>query len=191
MLSVGWEHMTREDSGVLTEWFRKDDPPTILASFEDGWFMYVWATGEGPPEEADLSESFHKILRLSREMDCDYVHFDIDGATHDSLDTHEWGPVIEWGHGDDGDDWPFMLDTLSELMGATTRWYCRAENLGWRNTGGEKTFTADNGEELLRAILPKTDCTFKVWRKGDGGLSINNFHHDSPTGEWFHLTPTQ
>jgi len=90
MLSVDWSHMTREDSAVLVEWFRKDESPVLLASFEDGWFMHVWGKDEGPKEEGGLSGAFHKILELCRQQDCDYVLFDCEGATHGCLETHDW-----------------------------------------------------------------------------------------------------
>ena len=59
----------------------------------------------------------------------------------------------------------------------------------WRSLNGEKLFHATTGRELLRAVLPDCDCTFKVYRYGRG-LAINNAHHDSPTwAEWYYILP--
>jgi len=70
--------------------------------------------------------------------------------------------------------------------------YVEGYNLGWRNRSGFKVVEAGNALDLIRGVLPKTDCTWFVHRpedKREPSLSINNYHHDSPTGEWYHLRP--
>jgi len=48
---------------------------------------------------------------------------------------------------------------------------------------------ASNGQELLEKILPKTECTFKVFKVGNR-IMIQNWHHDAPTGnEWYTIRP--
>ncbi|MCP4050381.1 MAG: hypothetical protein GY730_06725 [bacterium] len=69
-------------------------------------------------------------------------------------------------------------------------WFAKVYNFGWRNIEGRKSFEANTGEELLRSILPKTHCRFTVYRYGYKGLAVNNFHHDSPTGEWYYISKT-
>jgi hypothetical protein len=69
-------------------------------------------------------------------------------------------------------------------------WRAEVQNFGWRKSWGEKYIRAKNGKDLLSAILPKTDCSFKVHNYGKG-IAIQNHHHDSPTGdEWYYIMPT-
>ena len=65
-------------------------------------------------------------------------------------------------------------------------------NFGWRNQNGHKYFKATNGRELLREILPNTDCTFMVFSVKHGKkLAVTNSHHDQPIPykEWYVITP--
>ena len=69
-------------------------------------------------------------------------------------------------------------------------WKVEVSNFGWRNQDGQKILRAENGLELLRGILPDTECTFRIYHDGRTGLKIQNFHHDSPTGnEWYYIYP--
>jgi len=93
--------------------------------------------------------------------------------------------------------WDFLKEELTEVMHRLnkrnffkTMWKASVNNFGWRNQDGFKTFHAETGEELLRAILPETDCTFRIFKYGRNGIKIQNFHHDSPTGnEWYYIKP--
>lgn len=88
-------------------------------------------------------------------------------------------------------EWEWLCGYLTELMARNPHggWKAQVANFGWRSLNGEKTFRATNGRELLRQVLPKTDCTFKVFKYG-WGLAINNAHHDSPTwSEWYYISP--
>jgi hypothetical protein len=85
--------------------------------------------------------------------------------------------------------WDMMTEAVSELMekvNKTNYWVADVENFGWRSQSGTTgVFEAKNGHELLQKVLPKTDCTFKVF-KVDGEIRIQNWHHDSPMGnEWY------
>ena len=78
---------------------------------------------------------------------------------------------------------------LKEIVKPTGFWRATVVNFGWANRDGYAIFKADNATDLLSRILPKTDCTFHVFRYGKG-LAIRNWHHDSPTGnEWYYITP--
>ena len=84
-----------------------------------------------------------------------------------------------------------LCDYLTELMAKNKHggWVAEVKNFGWRSLNGHKHFQAMTGKSLLQAILPKTECTFKVFRYGKG-LAINNAHHDSPTwNEWYYILP--
>jgi len=106
----------------------------------------------------------------------------------DALKHTTGKPSLEWEGEESEGDWEDLIHSLSEIMGKTTSWRCRGEDLGWLRMSGAIRFEANNPTDLLREILPKTECSFKVFLT-DNGFSINNFHHDSPTGEWLHLTP--
>jgi hypothetical protein len=61
-------------------------------------------------------------------------------------------------------EWACLCDYLTELMGRNQHggWRAKISNFGWRSLNGKKLFHAANGKELLREVLPQTDCTFKV-----------------------------
>lgn len=89
-------------------------------------------------------------------------------------------------------EWEYATEYLTDLMEQKKQsgyWRVKVNNFGWRNLQGEKVFTASTGSDLLSEILPKTDCTFKVFNFRNG-FAIQNWHHDSPTGnEWYYVTP--
>jgi hypothetical protein len=87
-------------------------------------------------------------------------------------------------------NWKWLCDELTAHIAKNKHggWKVDVHNFGWRSLNGHKYFTATNGRELLQAVLPKTDNTFKVYRYGRG-LAINNAHHDSPVWEeWYYIT---
>ena len=88
-----------------------------------------------------------------------------------------------------------MDDLLDELTIVIKKlnpdgfWFGQVKNFGWMNRDGNNYFMALSGIELLGAVLPKTDCTFKIFQE-NGVLKIQNWHHDSPAGnEWYTVTP--
>lgn len=99
-----------------------------------------------------------------------------DLACKDSdLITNEWDNLIE------------CLTGKIQEINPSGSWRAKVENFGWRSLNGEKRFFAENGQEFLNQILPKTDCTFKIFVEGTE-ISIQNFHHDSPYGnEWYYI----
>lgn len=88
-------------------------------------------------------------------------------------------------------EWEGICDYLTELMTKNKygNWKATVNNFGWRSLNGHSSFSATTGQELLKHILPKTDCTFKIYRYGHG-FAINNAHHDSPCwAEWYYISP--
>ena len=88
-------------------------------------------------------------------------------------------------------EWADLCDDLTELMKRNGHggWRAVVNNFGWRALNGYKIFRADNGKELLRQVLPDTECTCKIFKYGNG-LAINNAHHDSPCwAEWYYILP--
>lgn len=89
-------------------------------------------------------------------------------------------------------EWEWFIESFNEFIETfkADQWDVRVENFGWQNRCGTGEVAGIDGEHLLRNILPKTDCTFSIYKTGDG-FSINNFHHDSPTGEWYYVNPSK
>ena len=92
--------------------------------------------------------------------------------------------------------WEDMVDELSMIMANLTKrntyddeWVASVEGFGWRNLDGVKEFTASTGLEFIRELLPDCYCTFRIYKDGRNRLKINNFHHDSPMGEWYYVRP--
>ena len=100
-------------------------------------------------------------------------------------------------------EWDWMVDNLSEVMNQVSSrfvnkgfWMVEGNNLGWRGKSAYKVVEADTGKELLEEVLPKTQCTFFVFRPDDKRtpeLHINNFHHDTRfsnlNGENYYIRP--
>lgn len=91
-------------------------------------------------------------------------------------------------------EWESLTDCLTETLQAMNpdgHWHADVEKFGWRNLNGYKDFEADDGKTFLANILPKTDCTFNVFLE-QNIIRIQNFHHDSPTGnEWYTVRPAK
>jgi hypothetical protein len=65
-------------------------------------------------------------------------------------------------------------------------------NFGWRNLDGKTVFYAKDGKEFLNHILPRCDCTYKIFKVKHGkALAISNSHHDQPIPykEWYVVRP--
>jgi len=111
----------------------------------------------------------------------------------------EWPPEItSESEGDDlffEDEWDYLInDYLTKLMRArksyTGYWKASVEGFGWRNTSGQKVIKALTGLNLMGAILPDTDNSFRIYQYGSG-FAVNNVHHDSPMWgkEWYYIKP--
>lgn len=96
--------------------------------------------------------------------------------------------------GNTSDQWEDATDAINQVMFDAKKifwWKAEVKNFGWQKLNGEKEFPAKNGMDMLRAILPDTECTFKVYRFGKG-YAVNNAHHDSPTwDEWYYIVPAR
>lgn len=89
--------------------------------------------------------------------------------------------------------WDDVKETLSEAMkamGDPGYWKAEGRNMGWQHRSGHKFFKADNGEELMRAIFPNTDLSFKAtWGPFHRSIEFVVYHHDAPTGEFYSVKP--
>lgn len=138
---------------------------------------------------------------LAQEAEAQGHVTDIDEDGNETDEELEWrehtlnGKDLILGE-DEECMWVETCDELSDLMTVFPSSYLRAEvnGFGWLHQDGSKTFKADEGRELLREILPNTDCTWEVYHytepfTGKKGLAIQNWHHDAPTGgEWYYIT---
>lgn len=85
--------------------------------------------------------------------------------------------------------WDFLTKQLTDelqTINPSGYWSASVVNFGWRKLKGNTSFYADDAQTFLNELLPKTDCTFKVYIEHSGIIRIQNAHHDSPTGdEWY------
>ena len=91
-----------------------------------------------------------------------------------------------------GDEWNYFTENLTELLEIKAHegnaWKVTAQGIGWRKLDGYKYTLANTATELLRAILPKTDCTISVYNYKNG-YRLQVSHHDAPTGETYLVAP--
>lgn len=89
-------------------------------------------------------------------------------------------------------EWDYLTESLTETLNALNpsgNWMAKVTGFGWRKQDGYKEIQADNGSDFLKSIFPETDCSFKLFQD-EKGIKIQNFHHDSPTGnEWYDIQP--
>lgn len=118
---------------------------------------------------------------VERALDIDDEVIDLDEAYNRVYNDPD---VFQWA-------WDDLTECLTEWLkekNDTPYWKCDVNNFGWRHLDGYKYFKARDGEELLRAILPDTDCTFTIYNDGKHGIKIENAHHDAPMGgEWYYI----
>lgn len=109
----------------------------------------------------------------------------------------ETEPILSWFSADIKPDdvefeWDYFLEQLDELikeMNPEGLWFCSVENFGWLRQSARIFLEFKTGQDLVYKVLPKADCSFNIFRENNI-LKIQNFHHDSPTGnEMYQLIP--
>lgn len=91
-----------------------------------------------------------------------------------------------------GYQWECLTEFLTETLEEKSEdgyWYVEVNGSGWRNLDGYAKLEINDGTDLIHKVLPDCDKTFHIYARGKSGLSILCSHHDSPTGEWYYLTP--
>jgi hypothetical protein len=136
-----------------------------------------------------------KVGRLILEWDACQIAQDQARNLVASGECADEDAAFEAACGDEdlyGMAWRDLCARLTDVMRRKNPdggWHAAVNNFGWRRLNGHKDFRADTGTKLLAALLPATECAFKVYHYGRG-LAINNAHHDSPTwDEWYFVTP--
>lgn len=107
-------------------------------------------------------------------------------------------------------DYECIMDRFNEILQSVTSrfyhkvggkydkgyFYVTGRNLGWRGKSGFKVVGAENAQDLIREVLPNTQCTWFLFRpddKREPRLILNNFHHDTRFsgmgGEWYDIYP--
>jgi hypothetical protein len=139
----------------------------------------------------DSSDIFDGELRYRTEEDEEtMVKLKSGELTKDQVEKDIW---------EDQDLWDMRYEDMCMnitpyLNKISPNGYFKAtvHNFGWLNRDGHKYFKAINGRELLREILPNTDCTYYIYKVAHGKkLAITNAHHDQPVlnKEWYIITP--
>ena len=91
-------------------------------------------------------------------------------------------------------EWDYLLTCLTDKMEEVNpggQWRCEGSGLGWQKRSGWMEFSATNGRDFLQAILPRTECTFKIYLDGEGDdqeIRMVNSHHDA-MGEVYIIRP--
>lgn len=85
--------------------------------------------------------------------------------------------------------WEYFQEHLTEVMKERgldeVALLVHGYRMTWQNLSGHKVIHAETGEELLKEILPDTECYVWVYEGGDDTLDMKVSHHDSPTGELY------
>jgi len=87
------------------------------------------------------------------------------------------------------DEYDNLVEALTGVIEdlGITDWLAQGRQMGWMKRRGYKLFSARTGKELLRAVLPNTDCSFTIHIHPEH-LAMRVSHHDAPTGEIYWLT---
>jgi len=88
-------------------------------------------------------------------------------------------------------EWEYFKEVVDEMFfnADDYRFYnVEASNMGWRNLSGEMFVELEDTGDFIRKCLPETEMTIKVFR-GSEGVTFVVYHHDSPTGESYRVTP--
>ena len=147
---------------------------------------------------------------FAHEVDYQMEQLDSEGET---ITEDEATTIVNDDYDLFSNEWDYFTETLTELLekkahngnawkviGKELGWLKRdgykytlantviGKELGWRKLDSYKYTLANTATELLRAILPETDCTISVYNYKNG-YQVKASHHDAPTGESYYVTP--
>ena len=89
-------------------------------------------------------------------------------------------------------EWECTMDNLTGIL--TERepggeWSASANGMGWQARDATKDFHASTGKEFVKQVMPRCECTWKMFSYGDDGMAMQIFSHDNPTGFWLYVWP--
>ena len=100
--------------------------------------------------------------------------------------------ITEYDNCGEAAEWESAMWSIDSVVKRNSHqgWHATVNNFGWRRLNGTKDFRAGTAADLMGAILPNCSCSGTVYRYGRNGLAVNNYHHDSPSGdEWYYVVP--
>ncbi len=119
-----------------------------------------------------------RSLFRAEEIMAGLPEYSMEQALEEVAQDSEWW---EW-------EWNDEVENLTEILKKISRYgyfHIEVKNFGWRNQDGSTVIKAKDGQDFINKVLPDTDNTFKIFKEGNT-LKIQNWHHDSPTGnEWY------
>lgn len=100
--------------------------------------------------------------------------------------------VLSFDSDDDQDDWSSFLEYAEHLWlkYGVQRWTIEGRNIGWMNRNGYKQVVVDTFFKLLFSIVPDGQSFNANVSFHANKMAIVLYHHDSPTGESYVITPT-
>jgi hypothetical protein len=86
VLDISTSHMTAKDAVKLS------DPERNMSAYElseYGWLAYIGELEHNWPKGV-MSAAFRLVLKVAKQMGCEWVRFDRDGREYPELKTFEW-----------------------------------------------------------------------------------------------------
>jgi len=83
-------------------------------------------------------------------------------------------------------------ECLTEAINGRCYWHVKGSRMTWQNLSGYADIEVEDGEGLINKIKPNTqDFSWQAWKSEseEGVIEVTIWHHDSPTGEFYTLTP--
>ena len=91
--------------------------------------------------------------------------------------------ISEMAHDEEWEDLTSSITAFMQKVHPDGGWRAEVAGFGWQSLNGYLDFDAGDGKKLLQKVLPDTENTFKVWLDEEAKtITINNAHHDKPTG---------
>jgi len=83
-----------------------------------------------------------------------------------------------------------LTEVLKEKGKEGCAWSISVEDFGWRNLSVKGCAILEDASDFYEKVLPDCQCTWEMYATNEG-LRVKNWHHDSPMGESYYLTPIE
>jgi hypothetical protein len=87
VLDICTSHMSSKDNQKLQSAEAGNQQLPAYELSEYGWLVYI---GEIQENWGGMSAAFRKVLKVAKQMGCEYVRFDRDGREYLELLTFNW-----------------------------------------------------------------------------------------------------